>query len=175
MVQSLLEDRFQLKAHREKREVPVYELVVAKGGPKIKLSEDQTAPDAQQSGITFATGEEEDFRPLKRGAMRLTTGYLNRILSANAVQISTLVTLLQSSSDRIILDKTSLTDRFDIHLRFHHDNNFVIETPNGPVSPWDPPAPSIFTAIQELGLKLEPAKAPLDVVVIDSLQKPSEN
>jgi uncharacterized protein (TIGR03435 family) len=175
MVQSLLEDRFQLKAHREKRELPVYELVVGKGGSKIKLSEDQTAPDAQQSGITFATGDQEDPTPLKRGAMRLTTGSSDTILSANAVQISSLVSLLQSSSDRIILDKTSLTDRFDIHLRFHRHNNVVIETPNGLISPSDSPAPSIFTAIQELGLKLESAKAPLDVVIIDSVQKPSEN
>jgi bla regulator protein blaR1 len=175
MVQSLLEDRFQFKAHRETRELPVYQLVVANGGLKLKLSDDQAAPDPSQGFIDFVSGEQEDSKPLPRGAMRLTTGSSDTILSANAVQVSSVVTLLQGSSDRIILDKTALTGRFDIHLRFHRDTAPATQTPDGPPSPSDAPAPSLFTAIQELGLKLESARAPLDVVVVDSIQKPSEN
>src|SRR5262249_30385357 len=123
----------------------------------------------------FAVGDQEDATPLPRGAMRLTTGASNTILSANAVQIPTLLTLLQGSSDRIILNKTNLTDRFDIHLRFQRDTAPTAQTPDGAPAPPDSPAPSLFTAIQELGLKLESAKAPLDVVVIDSIEKPTEN
>jgi uncharacterized protein (TIGR03435 family) len=175
MVQSLLEDRFQLKAHRDRRELPVYELVVANGGLKMKMSDDQTSPDPGQGFIDFASGEEEGAKPLPRGAMRLTTGSSDTILSANAVQISSLVILLQGSSDRIILDKTGLTGRFDIHFRFHRDTAPSTQTPDGAPSPSDATAPSIFTAIQDLGLKLESARAPLDVVVVDSVQKPSEN
>jgi uncharacterized protein (TIGR03435 family) len=175
MIQSLLEDRFQLKAHRETRDLPVYELVVAKGGLKMKLSEDQTAPDPRQTGIYFSSGDQEDSAPLRRGSMRLTTGSTDTILSGNSVTVSNLLTLLQGSSDRIIMDKTNLTGLFDIHLRFHRDTQPVTQTPDGAQSPSDSSAPSIITAIQDLGLKLESAKAPLEVLVIDSVQKPSEN
>lgn len=175
MVQSLLEDRFQLKAHRDTRELPVYQLVVANGGLKMKPADDQAAPDAAQGFIDFASGEEEGNKPLPRGAMRLTTGSSDTILSANAVQVSSLVTLLQGSSDRIIIDKTNLTGRFDIHFRFHRDTAPSTPAQDGAPSPAAPAAPSIFTAIQDLGLKLESARAPLDVVIIESVQKPSEN
>ena len=163
MVQSLLEDRFQLKARRETRELPVYELVVAKGGLKMKMSEDQAAPDPKQTFMTFATGDQEDTKPLPRGAMRLTTGSSDTFLSASAVQVSSLVNLLQGPADRIIIDKTNLPGLFDIHLRFFRDTTSTYDSP------------SLFTAIQELGLRLESGKAPLPVVVIDSAQKPTEN
>ncbi len=70
--------------------------------------------------------------------------------------------LLQPPSDRIIIDKTDLSGLFDIHVRFHRDTA-------------DSASPSLFTALEELGLKLESGKAPLEVVIIDSVQKPSEN
>ena len=176
MVQSLLEDRFQLKAHREMRDLPVYNLVVAKGGLKMKLSADQTAPDPRQGFIAFATSEEEDPKPLPRGAMRQTRGSSDTILSGNALSVTNLVNnLLQGASDRIIMDKTSLTGLFDIHIRFHTNTAPETLRTDGAPAPSDASTPSIFTAIQDLGLRLESGKAPLEVVVIDSVQQPSEN
>ena len=113
--------------------------------------------------MTFPTGDQEDTKPLPRGSMRLTTGSSDTFLTANAVQVSSLVNLLQGSADRIIIDKTNVTGFFDIHLRFFRDTTSTSDSP------------SIFTAIQELGLRLESAKAPLPVIVIDSVQKPTEN
>jgi uncharacterized protein (TIGR03435 family) len=148
---------------------------VAKGGLKMKASEDQSAPDPQQGFIDFSSGEQEDTKPLPRGAMRLTTGSADTILYANAVLVSRLVTFLQGSSDRIIMDKTNLTGRFDVHVRFRRETAPPAQTPDGQPGPGDARTPSLFTAMQELGLKLESAKAPLEVIVIDSVQKPSEN
>ncbi|HYR89410.1 MAG TPA: TIGR03435 family protein [Terriglobia bacterium] len=163
MVQSLLEDRFQLKIHREVRDLPVYDLVVGNRGLKMKRSEDQATPESG-GNIAFNIGDEEDPKSLPRGDMRLTKGSADTILSANAVNASDIVSLLQGTSDRIIVDKTNLKGLFDIHIRFRDASTFS-----------DSAAPSIFTAIQDLGLRLESAKAPFEVIVIDSVQHPTEN
>ncbi len=166
MLQSLLEDRFQLKAHQETRDLPVYSLVLVKSGPK--LSADQTPPDPRQSFISFVSSA-EPVGPLPRGAMRIITGPSSTTLTGTAVSISKLVSLLQGRSDRVIVDKTDLSGLLDFHLEFSQDL--------GTASPdaGDPALPSLFTAVQEIGLKLESAKAPLEVLVIDSVQKPSED
>jgi uncharacterized protein (TIGR03435 family) len=170
MLQSLLEDRFQLKSHRETRDLPVYNLVLVKGGPK--LSEDQTPPDPRQAFINFAS-EGEQMGPLPRGAMRMITAPSGITLVGTAVPLPTVVTLLQGRSDRIIIDKTGFKGLFDIHLQFSPDLGTV--TPGADAAAPSEFGPSLLTAIQELGLKLESAKAPLEVVVIESVQKPSEN
>lgn len=163
MMQSLLEDRFRLKTHREVRDLPVYDLVVGNGGVRMQRSEDQT-PRASGGSISFHSGDEEDPSPLQRGDMRLTKGSTDTVLSASAVPVSKIVTLLQGSSDRIILDKTDLKGLFDIHIRFLEASSVSDST-----------APSIFTAIQDLGLKLQSSKAPFDVIVVDSVRRPTEN
>lgn len=160
MLQSLLEDRFQLKAHRETRELPVYNLVSAKNGPK--LSADQTPPDPTQLFIEFLSSGEPS-KPLPRGAMRMVTGPSSTALTGTAIPVSDIVQLLQGRSDRIIIDKTGFSGLIDVHIEFSPE-----------IGPSDS-VPSIFTAIQDLGLRLESAKAPLEVLVIDSVQKPSEN
>jgi uncharacterized protein (TIGR03435 family) len=164
MLQSLLEDRFQLKIHRETRDLPVYNLVLVKGGPK--LSEDQTLPDPRQSSINFVSAGEES-GALPRGAMRMITAPSGITLLGTAVPIAKVVNLLQGRSDRIIVDKTGFNGLFDIHLEFSPDL--------GAAAPGTEIGLSLFTAIQDIGLKLESAKAPLEVLVIDRVQKPSEN
>jgi uncharacterized protein (TIGR03435 family) len=168
MLQSLLEDRFQLKSRRDTRDLPVYNLVLIKGGPK--LSADQTPPDPRQGFINFAS-EGEQMGPLPRGAMRMITAPSGITLLGTAVPIPKVVTLLQGRSDRIIVDKTGFKGLFDIHLQFSPDLAAVSPVADA-ASEF---GQSLFTAIQDLGLKLESAKAPLEVVVIDSVQKPSEN
>jgi uncharacterized protein (TIGR03435 family) len=164
MLVSLLEDRFQLKAHRETRDLPVYNLVLIKRGPK--LSADQTPPDAARSFIEF-TSKGREMAPLPRGAMRMNTGDSGTTLSGTAIPVSRIVSLLQGQSDRMILDKTGFTGLVDIHLEFSQ--------PAATSQPAESAAPSLFTAIQDIGLHLESARAPIEILVIDSVHKPSEN
>lgn len=157
-LQALLADRFQLKVHREERVLPVYNLVVFRKGPP--LSADQTPPDPSRSFIQFSSSGEQ-LAPLPRGAMRIVTGAGGTTLMGSAIPVSKLITLLQGQSDRIVFDKTRFAELIDVHLEFSQST--------------ESSAPSLFTAIQDIGLKLESAKAPVEVFVIDSVRKPSEN
>jgi uncharacterized protein (TIGR03435 family) len=161
-VQDLLEDRFRLKVHRETREMPVLDLVVGESGLKMKLSGDQTPPTGQTSTLYDSSGQNSG--PLPHGAMRVSTNLSATIITGNAVPISQLASALQGQSARMVFDKTDRKELFDFNLRFSSQG-----------APSLSPGPSLFAAIQELGLKLEASKAPLDVLVIDSVQKPSEN
>jgi uncharacterized protein (TIGR03435 family) len=169
MLQSLLEDRFQLKAHRETRDLPVYNLVLTRKGPK--LAEDQTPPDPRRAFITFASDGKQQ-SPLPRGAMRVVTGTTTTI-TGTAITVPQIITLLQSKSDRIVVDKTGFNGLLDVQLEFSQDLGAA--TPYAGVPAGVESGPSLFAAIQELGLKLEPGKAPLEVLVIDRVQRPSEN
>ena len=165
MLQSLIEDRFQLKIHRETKELPAYELVVARGGPKIKPSEDQSPPSLGQPPQRGG--------PMPRGNMRMGRGDLE----ANGVPVSNFILGLSQQLGRTIIDKTGLKGLYDFKLQWTPEFAGGPVVPGGPEPP-PPPAdgPSIFTAIQEqLGLRLESTKGPVDVLVIDSVQKPSEN
>jgi uncharacterized protein (TIGR03435 family) len=176
MVQSLLEDRFQLKVHHETRELPVYNLVVGKGGVKMKLSEDQTPPKSDDELDTF-----DSSAPPPRGEISIAhTPSGEMIVSGTAIPISpnsevrrphslpprSLTTLLREAG-RPVVDKTNLKGFFDFRLKF---------VPGALLGNPDASGPSIFTALQEqLGLKLESTKGSVEVLVIDSVQKPSEN
>jgi len=168
MVQSLLEDRFQFKAHTETRNLPLFELTVAKGGPKMKLSEDQTPPAALQGAGGRGTG-------LTRGAMRLGRGDFEGQAQTMEIFAKALGALY---AGRPVIDKTGLKGLYDIKLQWNPDPVL-----NGPAAPpaagngsTAPSGPSLFTAIEEqLGLKLESSRGPLPVLVIDNVQKPSEN
>jgi uncharacterized protein (TIGR03435 family) len=210
MVQSLLEDRFQLKAHKETRELPIYTLVVTKDGPKIKKSADQTAPApifAPPAPCEAATGNPNQLPPFPpggrggpfgpgnpppappRGGVMMMMGPNGMTLRATATPVATIVSLLQNQLGRTIVNKTSLEGLYDFELTFSQEG---LSSPFGRGLPGPPPglgapagqaatptAPdsvaSLFTAIQDLGLKLEPGKGPVEVLVIDSVEKPTEN
>ena len=162
MFQSILADRFKLTVHHETREMPVYVLTVAKGGPKFK----ETAPDDPAATP-----------PRRRGTM-INNG---KITSTDA-QISTLVTILSRNLGRTVVDKTGLTGNYDFTLVYTPDDGGVAPPPRPPDGSPAPaagapdPGASIFTALQEqMGLKLESTKGPVDVVVIDHIEKPAEN
>lgn len=165
MLGSLLGDRFKLTLHREMRESSVYGLVVAKDGPKIKRSPDQTSPDVNGPAPTGAGPN--------RGAIRLGPGSL----IGNAVALPLFTKFLSQRLDRIVIDKTNLTGRFDIRLQWTPGFGESQFDPGGKILPSaDSSGPSIFAAIQEqLGLKLESTKAPIEILVIDHAQKPSAN
>jgi len=153
MMQSLLADRFQLKAHFETREMQVYELVLAKGGSKLTEDSDPT-----KRLMTF-------------GASRFRAG---------ASPIRMLTDLLECAPDvggREVVDKTGLTGLYDISLTWTPLQ--ATAAPGG--GSGDPPSPdvdsaSLFTAIEEqLGLKLVPTKGQGQVLVIDHIEQPSPN
>lgn len=175
MVQTLLEDRFKLRTHHEKREFPVYELVVAKSGARIRLTEDQTpvgyAEGQSRSGSMTSSG------PLARGAMRISKGSFE----ARAVPLAYFINSITQSVDRTVLDKTNLDGLYDIKLHWtpdflHDPGSFDGVPPQASERPSFFAWPSLLTAIKEqLGLQLAPSKAPLEVIVIDAIQKPTPN
>lgn len=151
MLRAVLADRFQLKVHFEQKTFPVYNLVIATTEPKLKEAPPEHLHSAPWGGPTC-------LHTRGRAGMMAVEG-----CGAGALADS-----LSYDSGRKVIDKTGLTGRYDFELHWTPDN-----------TPADSPlagGPSIFTALQEqLGLKLEPATAPLDVLVIDSAQKPSGN
>ncbi len=176
-LQSLLEDRFQLKFHRETRELPSYELTIAKGGSKVKLSEDQTPFRPPEKGDPQPQLPQPG-KPMPHGMMRMGMSDLE----ANGIEFANFVQMLSQVLRRPVIDKTGLKGLYDIKLKWTPEMGQGT-TPFGPVPAGaapppapDPSGPSIFTAVQEqLGLKLESTKGPAEVLVIDSVQKPDEN
>jgi len=158
-VQMLLGDRFQLKVHRESKELPVYALVIAKNGPKIRAAEDR---DVTRTGLTLRPG---DGRNLEITGARMPLGSLARTLSDQA--------------GRTVLDKTGLKGNYDFKMTFTPGMGHLPEPGDGTgTSGADPgrDGPSLFTALQEqLGLRLEAQKGAVEVVVIDHVEKPSAN
>lgn len=144
MLQSLLTERFKLKVHRETRVMPMYALVVGKGGPKLTKS----APDAEPS-LTSSGTRSTQLTVVKGGMDQLAT----QLSSSPGV-------------DRPVIDKTGLTGSYDYKLRW----TFEVGTTTS-----DSDSVSIFTALQQLGLKLETQKAPFEVLVVDHAEKPSAN
>lgn len=181
-LQSLLEDRFQLKTHTETRELPVYELSIAKGGLKMKLSDDQGLIKPRDPGDPPPPPPFQPGVPLRRGTVFMGRGNLQ----AAAINVTNIVQSLSSLVGRIIVDKTGLTGLYDVKLQWTPDptqvpNGIAIFAGPGPGGrdappPIDSNGPAIFTALQEqLGLRLDSAKGPVEVIVVDSVQKPSEN
>jgi uncharacterized protein (TIGR03435 family) len=167
MVQRLLADRCQLIAHMETKDVPVYALMLAKHGPKME----EAKPGAIAPIVTDATGKatQEDAISRMPGEIR-----------GQQVPMTALALALSASDiGRQVLDRTGLTGRYSFNLQW------TPERTSGPGSSGsngasddgeNSPRPSIFTAVQEqLGLRLEPTRAPVQVLVIDQLNRPSEN
>jgi len=171
MLQSLLEDRFQLKMHPETKEMPVYALVVAKDGPKLK-EVNEPAPDSVETGGRGNPGG----RGGRQGLMRMGRGQL----SGQAVGLDMLVTQLSNILGRAVIDKTGLKGKYDLTLEWAPDESQGMMFRGGPpdagaTSP-DTAGPSIFTALQEqLGLRLESQKGAVQIFVVDRVEKPSEN
>ena len=158
MAQKLLEERFALKFHHEQRELPVYVISVAAGGPKMT----KTASGPNDPPAFF-------FRAL--GDLTVRNQTMNDF--AQWMQNGVM--------DRPVVDQTGLTDRYDFQLKWTPDESqFAAFRSVGAVvpPPKDDPAapPQLYTAITEqLGLKMAPGKVPVDVIVIDHAEKPSAN
>ena len=170
MVQSLLADRFKLALHHDTKELPIYALVVAKNGPKLHESA-ATSDDPPPSGPPTPDG------PQPRHSMRMM-GRGN--LSINAGNLDMFADLLSHQLGLMIVNKTGLKGSYDFTLKWTPDEGQG-QMPGGPPPgdappPPDASGPTIFTALQEqLGLKLESQKGPVDTIVIDHVERPSEN
>lgn len=181
MVRALLADRFKLKLSHQTKEMPVYALVPAKSGTKLKESpppDPQSATDTPQMGSRVAMGK--DGRPiLPRGTWSLSMRNGSEMtMTGNAIPISSLTDLLGRQLGREVVDQTGLKGVYDVTLQYTQD----MRSGNGMMINGGPPAeqadsgPSLFTALQEqLGLKLESTKGPVDTLVIESAEQPSEN
>lgn len=173
MKQSLLADRFKLKVHFVMREMPVYELVVAKGGGKAKL----TTPDPNALPAPKGANYVNTFGPHSGlGVTRGAQGVLE--MTAKDVFMDNVAQSFQEAVDdlggRTIVNKTGLDGRYDFTLKW--TNQQTASAPGADSAAAESEAPSIFTALEEqLGLKLVPAKGMVEVVVIDSIERPSEN
>jgi uncharacterized protein (TIGR03435 family) len=154
IVQQLLADRFKLAFHHAQRELPVYRIVAAKGGPKL----------------TPATKEEQENNTAAIGITPGLMTVINATLSEFASLMQRYVRL-----DRPIVDHTGIAGKYDFKLSWTPDFSQFDGNPPGPAKN-DENAPSLYTAIQEqLGLKLEAAREPTEVLVIDHVERPSEN
>jgi len=177
MLQALLADRFKLKVHRETREMPVYGLVAKNGvkfppAPKDRDCANQLRRDHRyELGAAVLTGHCHAFVP----------GGADAMILGQSVEMSDLAEMLSIWAGRIVVDKTGVTGLYDVKLP-----RFSIQTAP-PVSeiPTDPARakaleaqlalPTLANVLDQFGLKLESTKAPLEVIVIDSIEKPSEN
>jgi uncharacterized protein (TIGR03435 family) len=170
MLQALLADRFKLSIHRETKELPVYALVAAKNGPKLQEAKaDATYPNGIKGPDGVARG----------GMMRIGGGEV----TGQGLPIANLTRMLSQQLGRTVIDKTGLTGKYDFTLQWTPDESQGPmfkgadgAPPGGNPAPPESSGPSLFTAIQEqLGLKLESQKGPVEIIVIDHVEKPSQN
>lgn len=201
MLQNLLAERFQLKLHREQKEQSIYALVVGKNGPKLKESApepaptgDAPAPPSPPPGGRMVMGK-DGMPQLPRGGrgMMMMIGNGRFRMRGNGQAISAVTDMLSNQLGRPVVDQTGLTGKYDIELEFMPEEGSMMRGPMGGMpmpppgagpgpAPGDgaqdsSPAPNLFTAVQEqLGLKLEPKKGPVEQLVIDHIEKtPVEN
>ncbi|HET9401838.1 MAG TPA: TIGR03435 family protein [Candidatus Acidoferrales bacterium] len=165
MLRALLVERMRLAVHRETREMPVYELTAAKNGPKL-----QPGDPAQ---------------PVSLGINWSADANGNNRISAKAATMEALAAFLSSRLHRTVLDKTGLASRYEFSLNYLVDPNLVPQP--GASDSEDVAAPAaasipgatgraLFSAIQEqLGLKLASARGPVEVIVIDHVERPDKN
>jgi uncharacterized protein (TIGR03435 family) len=183
MMQSLLADRFKLTLHNDTRPLPIYALVLARSDGKLGP---QLKPSAADCAAIRGRGPGGPGGPAGRGPMgppapgeRPQCGMMMRPggIVAGGMPLADFIRTLSMFLRRVVVDRTNLQGNYDIDLTWTPD-----QMPPGPpppgvqLPPIDPNGPSIFTAVQEqLGLKLESQTGPVDVLVIDRVERPSEN
>jgi uncharacterized protein (TIGR03435 family) len=169
MWRSLLAERFKITSHMETKELPVYALVVSKSGPKLKESNHEDSSSnprfvSQGGGLQTSGGSAPQVgfsAPRDDGSSAVPSG-VHR-MSGSKMPLSRLAEMLSRSLDRPVLDMTALTGRYDVQLSYSSEDSAD--------------APSIFGALErQLGLKLEPRKSAVSIVVVDHAEKvPAEN
>lgn len=151
MLQTLLAERFKLTLHRETREQPIYALVVAKAGPKLQES------------------SEESPTPVLRKTAHGGLAY-------KGAPMATLTLILSQQVGRTVIDKTGLKGRYDFSLEYERQRPGRGGPDGSELAPNPDGLPSVFSALQDqIGLKLESQKGPVEFIVVDHAEKPSAN
>jgi uncharacterized protein (TIGR03435 family) len=176
MLQALLRDRFQLRVHRETRELPVFTVVPAKGGIKLQESSEGDCADASVPPAPVP-GQRP---PVPCGRVAFTMSPNGAWLEGRNVPMQRLAFTLANILGRTVIDKTAFTGTFDMHLEVSLDEALTGLTghggPGAPSTQPDVTAPSIFTAFQEqLGIKLEAGRGPVEILVIGNVARPTGN
>lgn len=161
MLQALLEERFQLVVRRETKDMPIYELVLARKDGKLGPQMKETA--------CHPYDPEHPPPPIEPGGMPSSCGggYTGQgRMRFSGAEVAKLALNLSRIGERVVIDKTGLTGQYDIEMDWTPDNRRAD----------DNAGPSIFTALQEqLGLKLESARGPVEMIVIERAERPTEN
>ncbi len=190
MLQTLLEDRFQMKIHRESRELPVYELVVGKGGPNLQESPVNSGPQNQssgsQDGVNVAASGQASGVTINYGNGSYFT-FADDRLEGHKLSAAAMADVLARFSDRPVVNMTDLKGNYDFVLELSHDDfrAMLIRSAIGAGVAVRPRAvqladaaslDSLYSAVEKLGLKLESRKAPVEVLVVDHAEKtPGDN
>ena len=194
MLRNLLAERFKLAVHHDQKEMPVYELVVGKGGPKLKETVEDPAPKDAADGPPSA-GLGVPVKMGKEGFPALPPGGGNRFMmtsggkmqmQASGQTMEQFTNLLSRQVGKPVTDATGLKGKYDITLNFTADTAAAMgkmgiaapppSTEGGRPAADSDTGPTIFGAVQELGLKLESKKGMVDLVVVDHAEKvPTEN
>ena len=176
MLQSLLADRFRLTLHRETRELPVYDLTARNSGIKLPAAKEANCV-AFQPGMTPRSIPGSvycGYAPL----MLTPTGLR---MNGRKLHMADLVRELAMTLGRPVLDKTGFAGEFDLNLNYTDDAlpkppaAAAPEVPNGNGLPPEPNVSMVFAAMEQLGLKLAPAKGPVEVLVVDHAERPTAN
>jgi uncharacterized protein (TIGR03435 family) len=172
MLQTLLEDRCKLKIHHEAHETPVYVLTIAKGGAKLK----ESTPDSCKPFDLSHPAADPHTVPCGVPVMGIKAG--DMVADGHGMTMAEFAARMLRRVDRPVIDKTGLTGRYDFHLEYAISGPMRI---NGEAAPGasvlaNPAGASMLSAVQsQLGLRLSPDKASTDVIVVDSVERPSEN
>lgn len=179
MLRALLEERFSLSTHKETREMPIFALVAARAdsrlGPDIAVSANDCTPGARRGGgpdgaIPVPTQFGRGARPLC-GTMAGPG-----LISSGGMTMLRLADMLSGMVGRTVVDRTGLSGFYDLDIVYLPDQVPTGPLPQGMQLPFTPDSPGLQTAIQEqLGLKLEATRAPIEVTVIDRLERPMED
>jgi uncharacterized protein (TIGR03435 family) len=166
MLQGLLADRFRVRLHRESKEMTVYRLTVAKNGPKLNPAEKEPEyKDEAERNAAMQAGGKEALAEMTR---KYATAGITRWFGLKSATIQKFAETLSNKLDHPVKDMTQLEGSYSFYLEWAERAPSVgLDEPSGP---------SIFSAIQEqLGLRLEAGKEPVELLVIDGAERPSEN
>jgi|SRR5579864_5110878 len=156
MMLQILKERMNFAAHVDTKEVPAYDLVIGKNGPKLKAAD----PNAKNNG-----------------SMSIRPDQGKTVLTGTGMQIANLARNLSGPAGRPVFDKTGLNGIYDVTLEYVREQSLSASVPgDGAAAPPDPGGPSILAALEDqLGLKLVPSRGPMQVVVIEHMDKPDAN
>jgi uncharacterized protein (TIGR03435 family) len=174
MLQNLLAARFQLAVHHEQRELPMYELTVANNGPKLKESSgppsNDPPPPAQPGKPRFPVGNDGlPVFPSRTNMMFMMPGRARRQAADETMEH--FAQFLSNQLHRPVVDATRLTGKYDITLTWAYELPGMPPSPDAGSAADAEPLPDLIQAVQSLGLKLEQKKGPVDVLVVDHMEK----